>query len=640
MKKFDMKKVCLAASLALFAACGDDVTNDSVVKAESYESKADLPECDDASSGLFATVPSKKEVYFCADNAWKSVRSEAASLVDNGKFICSTEELDNSSGYKVVCGGDSVGVVLNGKKGDKGADAEDGDKGKQGEPGADGSGSNGKDLTLGENDCAVLNEGLDFVIYDCGDSVYVKDLSGNKANFKTWNALRARPTVTQLSETSFLSSTIQAIYWSATGSSKDAQLERWDGDTWSESPSPVTDVTVAELSRNLAIRGKASLTVNKEANKYGSVPVEPMIGVKVQWLSAKDIRDWGGFCLTYDAKKDMELIVSTGSPYKVARTTIKASTKETTVDIPVNAFVPDDAEADLEDIVTNTLYTIVKVVGSLDEGKYENEYAIYELGAYGKCTGFTYNVAKAKVKALNPQRGSFKDPRDKKTYKTVTIGDQTWFAENLDYDYKVLVDPDDESAGYVEELVYEYADPNDKVKYGGRLYNWLAAIDYYSLANATPSTSCAVDALCSPALPKKVQGICPDGWHLPSFEEAETLFNAVADYNSYPLAAVLSLSDTKTFCTDEEITSSKCPEGNWLGFSATAGGSYKWGTGTGTGELQKGTRFKFVTSSENGAETYHGIWIFNDTGRFYTSPGEKQKTSGVAIRCIKDNEED
>jgi hypothetical protein len=36
-------------------------------------------------------------------------------------------------------------------------------------------------------------------------------------------------------------------------------------------------------------------------------------------------------------------------------------------------------------------------------------------------------------KELNPEFGEFTDIRDSYTYKTVKIGSQTWFAENLRY---------------------------------------------------------------------------------------------------------------------------------------------------------------------------------------------------------------
>ena len=62
---------------------------------------------------------------------------------------CTTEPLLDGSGVKVLCGGDSVGVVLNGKDGkdgEQGLPGEKGDKGVAGDDGADGSsGSAGKD---------------------------------------------------------------------------------------------------------------------------------------------------------------------------------------------------------------------------------------------------------------------------------------------------------------------------------------------------------------------------------------------------------------------------------------------------------------------------------------------------------------
>jgi uncharacterized protein (TIGR02145 family) len=89
-------------------------------------------------------------------------------------------------------------------------------------------------------------------------------------------------------------------------------------------------------------------------------------------------------------------------------------------------------------------------------------------------------------------------------YKTVTIGTQTWMAENLNY-------KTDSSFCYnnVESNCTKY----------GRLYTWAAAVGKLE-------SECGYGYTCTLPL-GNIQGVCPSGWHLPSKTEWETLFRTV-----------------------------------------------------------------------------------------------------------------
>jgi uncharacterized protein (TIGR02145 family) len=99
------------------------------------------------------------------------------------------------------------------------------------------------------------------------------------------------------------------------------------------------------------------------------------------------------------------------------------------------------------------------------------------------------------------------NPSSYGSFNSVTIGEQTWMAENLNYAACG-------SACYGD-------DPANCAKYG-RLYNWITAMDF---TEDCKLTSCATQ------INVKHRGICPEGWHVPSNAEWEQLFRYV-DGNS------------------------------------------------------------------------------------------------------------
>ena len=114
-------------------------------------------------------------------------------------------------------------------------------------------------------------------------------------------------------------------------------------------------------------------------------------------------------------------------------------------------------------------------------------------------------------KYLNPnvQYGCFKDSRDNQYYATVKIGDYTWMAENLGYKASQYANTKDSWYGYTSK---GFQSQNQR----GYLYTWDIAMT---------DTSCQQGYLCRPQ--SQARGICPEGFHIPSYWEWQKLFNAV-----------------------------------------------------------------------------------------------------------------
>jgi uncharacterized protein (TIGR02145 family) len=105
-------------------------------------------------------------------------------------------------------------------------------------------------------------------------------------------------------------------------------------------------------------------------------------------------------------------------------------------------------------------------------------------------------------------KGKFTDTRNNKTYEYVTIGSQTWLADNLNYAVE-------------GSKCYNNSEYNCGIY--GRLYNWATAMNLPASCN---------NSTCSGRIQSKHKGICPEGWHIPSQTEWDVLSTYIGGSNT------------------------------------------------------------------------------------------------------------
>ena len=210
--------------------------------------------------------------------------------------------------------------------------------------------------------------------------------------------------------------------------------------------------------------------------------------------------------------------------------------------------------------------------------------------------------------------GTMTDERDGKTYKTVTIGTQTWMAENLNYAYIGI--PYNYSGYTFDSTSWCYGDnPANCTKYG-RLYTWAAAMDSVGTWS-TNSKGCGYGTTCSPTYP--VRGICPEGWHLPTKAEFETLFAAVGGKST----AGQMLKSTSGWNSSGNGTDA-------YAFSALPAGRRNY-----DGDFNyEGDRAYFWSSTEGDSSGAYGMCLdyYSDSAGL----GNYYKYYEFSVRCLKD----
>ncbi|TFH28439.1 MAG: hypothetical protein E4H10_00355 [Bacteroidia bacterium] len=211
-------------------------------------------------------------------------------------------------------------------------------------------------------------------------------------------------------------------------------------------------------------------------------------------------------------------------------------------------------------------------------------------------------------------------------YRTVKIGEQTWMAENL----KVTKYADGTPIPHVaaqehwfelhrEDLAYCWYDNLIALGYeSGALYSWPAA---------------SRDLYGSDLNPSEIQGVCPDGWHLPSDSEWDQL-------EMYLGMDPEELDKQDWRGTDEGGKLKPAGTRDWLspntgatgetGFNAQPGG-YRHGSGAFIG---MGTTARYWTATKNGYS--YGWYRQMDYDNSAIGRDFQGVYRGHSVRCVKD----
>ncbi len=602
MKTINMKKITMAISLPLFfAACGDNVTDNDPVATQAYEDTEAFPDCDESYEGMFATVTSSKELYICTAEKWVNLSKAGTDSKSAAKSGCSAKELADKSGVQITCNGEAVGTLKYGKAGSAGSTGATGPKGTDGTAGSDGQSYSGTDAKWDTDRCKLKNAGFDYMIYECGDSTYVKQLSKSTSSTDSWKAFNTSLTVSSYNG-------YTPYYFFTTG------FEGASGSLkYHEGESPLTSSTALVAKHVVSGGGKMGGTASIEITKEQTVTAakyRPFVGARFTYNTlGANIGSRAGVCLLYSSDKEMNLLVEGAAGFLKAALPATKDGKDTLVQLLWRDFEPVAAGADIDKVVANAKYAYVEAVGGTEAGKFENNFAIHQFGDYGRCTNETVDTW---VASIVSETGTVKDAIDNKIeYKTVTIGGRTWLAENLR-----------SGAG---DCLLAAEDDADCSKYG-RKYTWVEA-----LGSDATKYGCTSSAACTSTLPTSgVQGICPVGWRLTKDADWIDLLDELAQKSG--LSSLKGSSNQNLI-----VPFALFKEGGYL--SSTGTYFYAAQNVTGLGLVMESSGYYWNYAEGSGAYAHAVDWDgaqSNNYPYFYGISTSHSKTDPLPVRCVKD----
>ena len=271
-------------------------------------------------------------------------------------------------------------------------------------------------------------------------------------------------------------------------------------------------------------------------------------------------------------------------------------------------------------------------ITGLEPGKvyYVRAYATNSYGTtYGNVLSITTFENATAAGQVCPGTNNVKD-YDGNVYNTVQIGNQCWTRENMRTTHYANggVIKFQASAGGSYGEAFRYA-PNNKqynIPVYGYLYNWYAAMQGGD----------------------NVQGLCPDGWHVPSETEWNTLINYVkansncqcgnnSEYVAKSLSSTKGWNSNGTTCAPGNVNTNESYN-NKSGFSALPAGYQQWRSDDGfaLGWFGQYAWYWSSTSATNNDNRY-GRFAFKVVynSAVMQQAGNVWKYSAFSVRCLK-----
>jgi len=219
---------------------------------------------------------------------------------------------------------------------------------------------------------------------------------------------------------------------------------------------------------------------------------------------------------------------------------------------------------------------------------------------------------------------------DGNKYNTIQLGDQLWMVTNLKTTHYAdgteipLIENTSEwvNLSFTDKAFCYYNNSkNDEARVYGALYTWAAVMNGSASSDSNPS---------------EVQGVCPDGWHVPSdseWKELEMFLGMSPDtvdaigYRGMNIGSKLASSPDGW--VDGYLDSN--PEFGSSGFNAKPGGGRRYNGTFG----HKGDNANFWTATAYSNIRSWGRHIYSSYSSVHRY--RNAKSDGFSVRCVKDD---